>query len=245
MFTERSSNWVNAAFVIAVGLVLSSFIFGWFFAKSRRGDDSVTVTGSAKKRIKSDLVVWSADVSYQASQIADAYARLSRDIPKVRQYLISKGVAENQITVSAITTTTLKRTDSNGNETGEITGYVLKQSLEVRSNEVEKIAAIARQATELINQGVMVESSAPKFYFTGIGDLKVEMLGEAASDAKARAVKIASSTGDSIGAVKNARMGVMQVTAADSTDVSDYGIYDTSTIDKDVTAVVNISFAVN
>lgn len=245
MFTERSSNWVNAAFVIAVGLVLSSFIFGWFFAKSRRGDDSVTVTGSAKKRIKSDLVVWSADVSYQASQIADAYTRLSGDIPKVRQYLISKGVAENQITVSAITTTTLKRTDSNGNETGEITGYVLKQSLEVRSNEVEKIAAIARQATELINQGVMVESSAPKFYFTGIGDLKVEMLGEAASDATARAVKIASSTGDSIGAVKNARMGVMQVTAADSTDVSDYGIYDTSTIDKDVTAVVNISFAVN
>ncbi len=245
MFTERSSNWVNAAFVIAVGLVLSSFIFGWFFAKSRRGDDSVTVTGSAKKRIKSDLVVWSADVSYQASQIADAYTSLSGDIPKVRQYLISKGVAENQITVSAITTTTLKRTDSNGNETGEITGYVLKQSLEVRSNEVEKIAAIARQATELINQGVMVESSAPKFYFTGIGDLKVEMLGEAASDAKARAVKIASSTGDSIGAVKNARMGVMQVTAADSTDVSDYGIYDTSTIDKDVTAVVNISFAVN
>lgn len=245
MFTERSSNWVNAAFVIAVGLVLSSFIFGWFFAKSRRGDESVTVTGSAKKRIKSDLVVWSADVSYQASQIADAYTRLSGDIPKVKQYLIAKGVAENQITVSAITTTTLKRTDSSGNDTGEITGYVLRQSLEVRSNEVDKIAAIARQATELINQGVMVESSAPKFYFTGIGDLKVEMLGEAASDAKARAVKIASSTGDSVGAVKNARMGVMQITAADSTEVSDYGIYDTSTIDKDVTAVVNISFAVN
>ncbi len=245
MFTERSSSWVNAAFVIAVGLVLSSFIFGWFFAKSRRGDESVTVTGSAKKRIKSDLVVWSADVSYQATQIADAYTRLSGDIPKVKQYLIAKGVAENQITVSAITTTTLKRTDSSGNDTGEITGYVLRQSLEVRSNEVDKIAAIARQATELINQGVMVESSAPKFYFTGIGDLKVEMLGEAASDAKARAVKIASSTGDSVGAVKNARMGVMQITAADSTEVSDYGIYDTSTIDKDVTAVVNISFAVN
>ncbi len=245
MFTERSNNWVNAAFVIAVGLVLSSFIFGWFFAKSRRGDESVTVTGSAKKRIKSDLVVWSADLSYQAPQISEAYTRISGDVPKVKQYLISKGVAESQITISAISTTPLKRTDQNGNETGEITGYVLRQSVEVRSNEVDKVATIAREATELINQGVMVESSAPKFYFTAIGDLKVEMLGEAASDAKARAVKIASSTGDSIGAVKNAKMGVMQITAADSTEVSDYGIYDTSTIDKDVTAVVNISFAVN
>ena len=30
----------------------------------------------------------------------------------------------------------------------------------------------------------------------------------------------------------------------DSTDVSDYGVYDTSTIEKDMTAVVNASFAV-
>jgi len=38
---------------------------------------------------------------------------------------------------------------------------------------------------------------------------------------------------------------VLQITAADSTAVSDSGIFDTTTIDKDMTAVVNISFAVN
>jgi hypothetical protein len=70
------------------------------------------------------------------------------------------------------------------------------------------------------------------------------MLGEAAKDAKTRAEQIAASTGNSIGTVRSARMGVMQITAADSTDVSDSGISDTSAIDKDMTAVVNISFAV-
>ena len=90
----------------------------------------------------------------------------------------------------------------------------------------------------------MLESSPPKYYDTQLGDLKVSMLGEAAQDAKARAEQIAASTGSSIGAIRSARMGVMQITAADSTDVSDYGIYDTSTIEKDVTAVVNINFAV-
>ncbi len=245
MDLQNRKTWVDAAFVLAVGLVISSFIFGWFFAKSKKGDESITVTGSAKKRIKSDLVVWSADIAYQAPQVSDAYTRLSVDIPKVKQYLITKGIAEGQITVSSISTITLKKTDQNGNETGEITGYILRQTLEVRSNDVDRIAAIAREATELINQGIMLESSAPRFYFTGIGDLKIEMLGEAARDAKARAVKIAASTGDSTGAVRNARMGVMQITAADSTDVSDSGIYDTSTIDKDVTAVLNVSFAVD
>ena len=67
----------------------------------------------------------------------------------------------------------------------------------------------------------------------------------AAKDAKERAERIAQSTGNSIGAVRSAKMGVLQITAADSTDVSDYGVYDTSTIEKDMTAVVNVSFAVD
>ena len=47
-----------------------------------------------------------------------------------------------------------------------------------------------------------------------------------------------------INTVRSARMGVLQITAADSTEVSDAGIDDTSSIDKVMTAVVNIGFAV-
>ena len=39
-------------------------------------------------------------------------------------------------------------------------------------------------------------------------------------------------------------MGVFQITAPNSRDVSDYGVYDTQTIDKDITSVVSVSFAV-
>lgn len=242
---EGNSYWFNTGVAIAIGLVLSSAIFGWFFAKSKKGDDAITVTGSAKKRIKSDLVVWSAGVSSQSAQLSDAYKQLSENVPRIKSYLVSKGIPEDQMTVSSITTTTLKKQDANGNETSEITGYSLRQSIDVRSTEVEKIAKIAREATELINQGILIESNPPQYYYTQIGDLKIEMLGEAAKDGKIRAEKIAASTGNSIGAVKSARMGVLQITAADSTEVSDSGIYSTETIDKDMTAVVNVSFAVN
>jgi uncharacterized protein len=242
---EGNKYWLNAGVALALGLILSSLIFGWFFVKSKKGDDAVTVTGSAKKRIKSDLVVWSAGVTSQSAQLTDAYRQLSESIPRVRQYLIGKGIAENQITISSIQTTTLKKQDDNGIETSEIVGYSLRQYLEVRSNEVDKIAQIAREATELINQGILLESAAPQFHYTQLGDLKIEMLGEAARDAKTRAERIAASTGNSIGTVRSAKMGVMQITAAESTEVSDMGINDTSSIDKDVTAVVNISFAVD
>lgn len=242
---KRSGYLFNAGVALAIGLILSSLIFGWFFAKSKKGDESITVTGAAKKRIKSDLVVWSASISAQSAQPTDAYKQLSENMPRIKQYLIGKGIPENQMTVSSISTTTLRKQDANGVETSEITGYNLRQQIEVRSNDVDKVGQIAREATELINQGILIESNAPQYYYTQIGDLKIEMLGEAAKDGKVRAEKIAASTGNSIGAVRSARMGVLQITAADSTEVSDSGIYDTSTIEKDMTAVVNVSFAVN
>ena len=242
---HKNNYLFNGGVALAIGLVLSSAIFGWFYTNTKKGDEAVTVTGSAKKRIKSDLVTWSAGVTYQAPQLSEAYKSLSENVPRIKQYLIGKGIQENQMTVSSISSTTLHKQNENGGESAEITGYSLRQTIDVRSNEVDKIEQIARESTELINQGILLESGSPQYLFTGLGDLKIEMLGEAAKDAKARAAKIADSTGDKIGAVRSARMGVMQITAADSTEVSDGGISDTSSIDKDVTAVVNISFAVD
>ena len=245
MNSERFGAGFGAGVALATGLVLASAIFGLSFIRARRGDQTITVTGSARKRIKSDLVIWKAGISYQAPVLADAYRSLSENVPRVKQYLISKGVPENQITISSISSTTHQVRDSNGQETGQISGYTLRQELEVRSNEVEKIAQLAREATELINQGILIESNPPEYHYTKLGEEKITMLAEAAKDAQQRAQRIAESTGSSIGSVKTARMGVLQITAADSTEVSDSGMNDTSSLEKDITAVVNIGFEIN
>jgi uncharacterized protein len=242
---EKNNNLFKAALVLALGIVAAAAIFGWSYSKSKKGDEAITVTGSAKKRIKSDLIVWSASITAQSTQISDAYKQLADNVPKVKNYLIEKGIPEAQITISSISSVQERERDSEGNQSSKVTGYSLKQEVQVKSSEVEKVSQIAREATELINQGIFIESSAPQFIYTKLGDLKIEMLAEAAKDAKARAEQIANSTGNSIGTVRSARMGVMQITAADSNEVSDYGVNDTSSMEKDITAVVNVSFAIN
>jgi hypothetical protein len=69
-------------------------------------------------------------------------------------------------------------------------------------------------------------------------------LGQAIADAKARAVEIAKSGGASIGKLKSASSGVVQVMAPNSTNVEDYGSYDTSTIDKEVSVTARAAFVV-
>ena len=97
--------WLNAGTCARDRLVMSSIIFGWFYSKTKKGDEAITVTGSAKKRITSDLVVWSSGVTVEEPASTDAYRSLSESIPRSKQYLLSKGIPENQMTASSITTT--------------------------------------------------------------------------------------------------------------------------------------------
>src|SRR5215203_456660 len=167
---ERNNYLFNIGTSLGLGLVLSSLILGWAYSNSKKGDDAITVTGSAKRRITSDLVLWNAGISVEASSLSDAYKQLTDSVPKIKQYLLGKGITEDQMVVSSITTTQIKARDKEGNETSEITGYTLSQDIGVRSNDVAKIGQIAREATELMNQGILIQSDPPRYYYTQIGN---------------------------------------------------------------------------
>lgn len=206
---------------------------------------SLAVTGSAKKQITSDLAVWQGQFSRRSPDMQTAYAGLRQDQVKVRQYLQKEGIPDSQVVFSAVYTEPQHDFDpKTGRMSSEVVAYVLRQNVEVRSGDVNKIAAISRESTELINQGVMFQSFPVQFFYTKLNDLKVEMLAEASRDAQARAEKIVAATGGRLGHLKSARMGVFQITRLHSNEVSDYGINDTSSLEKEITAVVNAEFSI-
>lgn len=234
-----------AAGILAAGLVLSTMIGVWGISQVKQADQTIVVTGSAKKRIMSDKVIWKAGISFQARNLGDAYSALRNNMPKVRSYLLSKGVKPDEIKLSAIESQTVTERGPNGEDTGRLSGYSLKQSIQVRSNDVARIEKLSRESTELIRDGILLESSPPEYVYTKLADVKQAMLAEAAKDAKARAEKVAASVGSRIGGVRSARMGVLQITPADSNDVSDSGMSDTTSVEKDITSVVSVTFAVH
>jgi len=238
------SGLVPAAALLALGLVGAAWMLGAYamgFANSRA---TITVTGSAKRSIRADLAVWRGSFNAQSPRIEDAYADLEASAKRVRTYLVGKGFADTTLVFSQVSTQTLFTRSANGMETGQIEGYRLMQTVEVRSKDVGRIETLAREATQLIRQGVRFESYPPEYLVTGLADLKVEMLAAATRDAKARAAEMAKNAGSSIGRLRAARMGVFQVTPSNSTMVTDYGINDTSALEKDITSVVSVSFEI-
>ncbi|OGW69259.1 MAG: hypothetical protein A2036_03945 [Omnitrophica bacterium GWA2_50_21] len=230
---------------IAAATIVSSIIFSkGFLSVTKFMREQITVTGSAQKAIKSDYVVWKGVFARREPLIADAYKKLGEDMAKVQKYLTDQGISAKDIIVNQIETETVYKKNEKGNNTNDIEGYRLKQSVELRSKEVDRIARISRESTGLINEGIEFESGKPDYFYTKLDELKVEMLAKATENAKLRAENMVKATGNRIGFMRSARMGVFQITPVNSTEVSDWGENDTSSLEKKVTAVVNASFSI-
>ena len=79
---------------------------------------------------------------------------------------------------------------------------------------------------------------------TKLAELKIQMLAEASKDAHTRAEQIATQAKSRLGSLLTARMGVMQINPANSSEVSAEGNNDKTSLDKDVLAVVSATFGV-
>jgi hypothetical protein len=206
--------------------------------------EQISVTGSAQKEIRSDLIVWQGTFTRRDADLKAAHQRLKDDLETVRAYLLGKGISDNELTIYQVITAVIYKKNEKGYDTSDIQGYQVFQGFEVKSKDVDKITQVSREATELIEKGIELDSLLPEYFYTKLDELKIEMLAKASENAKARAENMIKATGNKIGSIRSAKMGVFQITPVNSTAVSDYGVNDTSTLEKKVTAVVTVSFAI-
>lgn len=238
------ANLIPLGIVIAAGFVCSTVIAA-DAARDLRGNREIAVKGYAERRITSDLGVWHGSFSVRGPDLVTTYAALKSQTAIVQSWLRSQGVPEGAVELHATRTEAVYKRTADGNMTNEIEGYVLTQSIEVEGPDTALIARVARESTSLIQKGIAIESGSPLWFYTRLNDLKIELLGEAAKDARVRAEKIAEHGDADVGALIGADQGVFQITSPTSTEVSGYGELDTSSIHKSVKAVVTARYAVD
>jgi hypothetical protein len=123
--------------------------------------------------------------------------------------------------------------------------YVVSQRLEVDTRQIDVVEAAATRVGSLIERGMAVSAGAPQYISTELTRSKLAALEKATEEARRRAEILVHGLGGKLGRMRSSSQGVYQVTPRDSTEVSDYGINDTTSREKDVNAVVSVTFAVN
>jgi hypothetical protein len=253
-------DWRSAgAVALALGMVGSVTVAAltWKDVRTRPGKHTIRVTGSAKKRIVSDHIEWSAGLDAHAPDRTASYKLLREEHKKAMEFLKKQGIKDEEIEAQSVSfeeefdvheeikvlpgTNVPMRSEKKVSK-----GFVTREKILVRSNDVKRIAQASREITSLIEQGVSVTSEEPEYIYTRLSELKVEMLAAAGKDARARAENILRSAGAiSIGKLMVADMGIINVNPANSSETSEEGNNDTSSLEKDIITIVHAEFEID
>ncbi len=230
-----------AGLFLAAGLCFASLILTHAWTRIAESQ-VINVTGSARKNIRSDLIVWRANFTVDATTLLDAQLKLQTDYAKISTFLKAHGLAEFSAHPVQIREMTAQRHSDDESTAVVRVGYRLTQSIEVRSAEVERVPKLASDTGELLQQDVSFVSEGFEFIYTKAGEAKVEMMAEATKDARSRAEQIAEQGGRTIKELRSAHMGVVQINPLYSTSTSWEGNNDTSTLEKTITATIAATF---
>jgi hypothetical protein len=252
MQMPRAWKWaaVLGMAAIAAGVVASTWIAAstWRAVRTKPEVRTIDVTGSAKRRITSDLIQWSATLQATAKDRGDAVKQLRDEEEKAMAYLKAQGVKADEIRPSSVTAQQLFDTVYEGKGEDRVTkeipnGFMTSQMIVVTSNDVTRIERVSREISSLMDEGVNVTSNPPAYFYTKLGDLKIQMLAEAANDARTRAENMVGKAGGAkLGNLRTANMGIININPANVTATSEEGNNDTTSLDKDIITIVHASF---
>lgn len=224
---------ISAGVVIAANTVTSSI-----------SKNSISVTGSYSQNVTSDSGRLNFDLDSRETTKPASYAVLNKNRPIVMKYLADKGFKEEEIEVKPISGYNSYKMMPNGSMSNDIAYYNATQSISVKSSDVDKIKNVAEDIQNLNSKGIDITVYPPSYFYSKLSDEKVKMLEEATKDAKQRASAMLKATHNHVGKIQSVKMGVFQITPVDSNEVSDMGISDTSSIEKKITSVANVTFSV-
>ena len=236
------------AILFPIAIVISALIFSNAFMHRFRYNEVIKVKGSAKTDFECDLIVWQASISAKDSVIQNSYNKIQTQRELVRSYLEEAGLTKEEYIFTAIDMnkeTSRHRDKLTGGFITSFLGYTLQQNIKITSDKVDKIEEISRDITSLLDKGVTIQSSSPRYFNTKLSDLKLDLVAKATDNAKKRAETIAENTESALGKLVNSKLGIFQILAQNTVEGYSWGgAYNTTSRYKTARVTVDLKYKI-
>ncbi|MCI4662945.1 MAG: SIMPL domain-containing protein [Neomegalonema sp.] len=216
-------NWGAAigGLFLAAGVAFAGLTLGQSLIEMRRVDRVVTVKGLAEQAVEADFANWRIPFRAQGDDSASAIAEAKRSEKAVRGFLSAAGLPEAEVLEEPFTLR-IERiyVTRNGAQT-EVPRYVAVGAVRVRSSNLDLVEDLVNGTQALLDDGVLLgdndyaEASRPVYVYSGLNEIKPELIREATQAARASAQQFANDSGASVGGIAKANQGIIQILPRD------------------------------
>lgn len=212
MKTYRIEALIIAIALVIMGLLLKHGIDGF----SGR-DRTVNVKGLSEMEVPADKVTWPLVYKEIGNNLQDLYVRINRNNKTLVDYLISNGISEEEIGINA--PEIIDMSAERYSTTPAPYRYNVTSVITVSSTKVDLVRKLIADQGELLKQGIAITEGEYRYNtvysFTGLNDIKPQMIEEATRNARAAAMKFAQDSGSKLGKIKNASQGQFTISDRD------------------------------
>lgn len=212
--------YIGEALILAVGLFLAGGAIKSGIVKFKEMDRTVTAKGLCEKEVKADKVTWPLKFKELGNDPAELYDRIESNTQTVVSFLKSNGLSEEEISIAP---PAMVDQQANMSYSSEQVRYRYKANcvVTVVSKNVDLVRKIVSNQAKLMRQGVTIvsneydETSNVTYEFTGLNDIKPEMIAEATKNARKTAEQFATDSNSELGKIKTADQGQFSINDRD------------------------------
>lgn len=235
LFASTTSRWFGTAAIAAIGMTLGGYLLGDGLLRAKEAERSVTVRGLAERDVTADLATWTISYSASSGSLAEAQAKVRGDTESIEAFFADLGFPADALQPTGANVSSYTNRGA--------TTYTVRQRLSLRTDDIERAQKAVAQQFDLVGRGVFLEEGSGMSYtFTGLNDIKPEMVAEATRDARASAQQFAEDSGAGVGAIKDATQGYFSIEARDG-DGGGWGKSDSPY--KKVRVVTTVNFSLD
>jgi len=216
MSNHRSACILGLAIVL--GLTSLGYLLGNAAIRFKEYERTVTVKGLSERELPADIVIWPIVFTEVGNDPGELYTAVESGKQQIQDFLISKGIAPAEISYS-LPSITDKSVQQYGNGVPAEFRYSAVQTVTVYSANVEQIRLAMGQLAALGKRGIVFRGddyqNQIEYLFTGLNQVKPEMIAEATAKAREVALKFAQDSDSQLGKIKRASQGQFSISPRD------------------------------
>ncbi|OKY83955.1 MAG: hypothetical protein BHV69_11015 [Bacteroidales bacterium 52_46] len=201
------------ALLIALGLLAIGVGIRSGFRSMSSAQRTVSVRGLSEREVKADKVTWPIVYQIQGNILPDLYDQTSTTNDKILAFLHNAGITDSEISINA--PEAYDRASNNYSDNNYKFRYNISEVIVVTSSQVDKVDELIRQQGQLLKEGIALSANdynyPIQYEFTGLNDIKPQMIAEATKNAREAAQKFADDSESKLGKIQTANQGQFSI----------------------------------